>query len=312
MLTLPDDKQMSHYQYQTIDHSSIATALGIGPGDRVLDTGGGHQPFARADVVVDIDFQSGSHRDGTRMSMDASRHHYVQADITALPFSNKSFDFVICSQVLEHVVDPAAACDELMRVARRGYLETPRKWTEFYAGHPTHRWLVDDCNETLTFEPIRFNSSPFLNFALPVLWSSPEMMKSFTGEYHNVSCVQITWADSFKYRVLGHPGDLPPYESPAETAARHYNFARNLLYWMAPPERGLYHAARAAEISRGNPVHSRLYAFYLALCGQWRLAREHGLTLKLASFAVIGILAFRFYRWSTRWCRNIITIFFPI
>lgn len=42
------------------------------------------------------------------------------ADITALPFRDESFDFAICSHVLEHVEDDRAAMTELFRVLAPG------------------------------------------------------------------------------------------------------------------------------------------------------------------------------------------------
>jgi 2-polyprenyl-6-hydroxyphenyl methylase/3-demethylubiquinone-9 3-methyltransferase len=44
----------------------------------------------------------------------------VVGDILALPFDPASFDFVICSEVIEHTVDPALAVSELARVLRPG------------------------------------------------------------------------------------------------------------------------------------------------------------------------------------------------
>jgi SAM-dependent methyltransferase len=44
----------------------------------------------------------------------------VKADITALPFADDSFDVILCSHVLEHIVDDRKAMRELYRVLRPG------------------------------------------------------------------------------------------------------------------------------------------------------------------------------------------------
>jgi SAM-dependent methyltransferase len=44
----------------------------------------------------------------------------AQADVTKLPFADGSFDIVICSEVLEHIVDNRTAVAELVRVLKPG------------------------------------------------------------------------------------------------------------------------------------------------------------------------------------------------
>ena len=46
----------------------------------------------------------------------------VRGDACALPFEGKSFDLVVCLEVLEHLPEPARALRELRRVARGGCL----------------------------------------------------------------------------------------------------------------------------------------------------------------------------------------------
>jgi ubiquinone/menaquinone biosynthesis C-methylase UbiE len=43
---------------------------------------------------------------------------YKTADIYSLPFEDKSFDTVTCSEVLEHLTEPEKAIRELLRVAK--------------------------------------------------------------------------------------------------------------------------------------------------------------------------------------------------
>jgi SAM-dependent methyltransferase len=61
-------------------------------------------------------------------------HLVLMGNALALPFANGSFDRVICSEVLEHVDDPAAATLELARVVRPGGLfavSVPTPFTEW-------------------------------------------------------------------------------------------------------------------------------------------------------------------------------------
>lgn len=284
--------------YPTEDHEALVKALGIESHERVLEVGGGDNPFFRADVLVDVDFQSGRHRDGGAIRIGASGQQYVQADLAALPFRDKSFDVAVCIQVLEHVDDPGSACEELMRVAHRGFLETPRKWTEYYAGHPTHQWLVDDVEGRLVFEPILYDASPFLNFALPPLWKSPELVKRARRTCPHIPSIQTVWKDRFSYRILGES----PVKSGAENqrvALRHYHFARNLLMWAAPPEHGLFHAACAEKMVPENAAFSNLHLFYRVLCGKRPLGGALSFRRRLVAFcASLSLkLARSFERW---------------
>ena len=52
----------------------------------------------------------------------------IEADLTALPFAEQSFDLIVCSHVLEHVPDDRAAMREMYRVLRPGgiaLIQTP-------------------------------------------------------------------------------------------------------------------------------------------------------------------------------------------
>jgi SAM-dependent methyltransferase len=109
---------------------------GIGAGSVVLDLGcgGGRHAFAclkaGADVVA-LDAQR-AEIDGVVGMVDAmhaagempggARHAGVVADATRLPFADGSFDRVIASEVLEHLVEDEVAIGELARVLRPGGL----------------------------------------------------------------------------------------------------------------------------------------------------------------------------------------------
>jgi hypothetical protein len=132
---------------------------------RVLDVGGWYQPFNLATHVIDLcPYESRrvhdalDPEDGERFSADT----WVVHDVcnAPWPFLDKSFDFVVCSHLLEDVRDPIAVCRELCRVGNAGYIETPSRVREIYSkerwsllrllagkvpeiGFYHHRWLVE-------------------------------------------------------------------------------------------------------------------------------------------------------------------------
>ena len=132
--------------------------------DLVLDMGGGAQPFNRANYVMDlIPYEKrgifGSRGKGVEYF---SKESWIQRDFYSrepFPFKNKMFDFVICSHVLEDIRDPLWICQEVIRVGKHGYIETPSRLAESYrgvespnySGYWHHRWLVERVGHEIVF-----------------------------------------------------------------------------------------------------------------------------------------------------------------
>jgi SAM-dependent methyltransferase len=117
----------------------------------VLDLGSGHGPHLRADVLVDRSLSEDKHRGGRGSDLSSGKP-FVLADGRALPFADSTFDFVICSHVVEHVVEIDAFMREMNRVTRAGYLETPSKLAEVIRPRQFHYWYVSARNGQLRFE----------------------------------------------------------------------------------------------------------------------------------------------------------------
>ncbi|MEM4298087.1 MAG: class I SAM-dependent methyltransferase [Nitrososphaerota archaeon] len=118
--------------------------------ERVLDIGSGGYPFPYATVLVERFLEPSRHRHEPLVTNDKP---LILADIHNLPFRDKCFDFVYCSHVLEHVDNPLQACAEIMRVGRRGFIETPTMGKDalFAWARDMHKWHVVAIGSNLCF-----------------------------------------------------------------------------------------------------------------------------------------------------------------
>jgi len=124
----------------------------------ILDVGSGHRPHEDATHLLDLLPEDDSERGKPIKRLGRP---LILGTVVSMPFKDKTFDYVYASHVLEHTRDPAAACQELMRVGRAGYIETPSPFYEqgYNYPHPErgwsfHRWFVFlGEKDILVFEP---------------------------------------------------------------------------------------------------------------------------------------------------------------
>lgn len=205
---------------------AMTSVLAIQPSERVVDIGGGDAPFQRADMVTDAFLSEGVHRSGRGL---LNGREYVQAFAEELPFADHEFDFAWCRMVLEHTVDPARACAEMQRVARRGFIETPSPFGEYLQPNPTHRWLVSVEEGELVFRPKPFRRSPFLHMARALWFSDAAFRYAWEVAYRNLVCTQFYWENGFAYRVEEASSTDFDYHDPEQAAEAHLDQALNAL-----------------------------------------------------------------------------------
>ncbi len=122
-------------------------------------------------------------------------HHQYAAGIDVIcpadnmPFSNESFDFALCTQVLEHVRYPEKVIQEIGRILKPGgmlFISAPQTWQEHEQPHDYHRFTrfafrayAEDNNfEVVEITPQggRFRAIGYL-----MVWSLPYVFKSYFG-----------------------------------------------------------------------------------------------------------------------------------
>ena len=184
------------------------------PADVVLDVGGWACPFNRANWVMDAQPFStrGFYRTfGGPPSQGGEREWFteqtwIQRDICdkrPFPFEDKQIDFAICSHTLEDIRDPLWVCAELVRVAKRGYIEVPSREWESSRGHEGarqvglshHRWLIDIGQNRLQFLMKYHTIHSHWRFSFPASYRRslpPERCVQWLWWEHSFDCEEVT------------------------------------------------------------------------------------------------------------------------
>jgi SAM-dependent methyltransferase len=104
-----------------------------------------------ADFLAALDL----HASGGAVNTLRARHGlppgFVRGDAFRLPFASETFDHVVCASMLEHLTDPGAAIDEMLRVIRPG--------GALLAGFPARNRGMDSFFRLLGFDPAAIHPS---------------------------------------------------------------------------------------------------------------------------------------------------------
>lgn len=176
--------------------------LSIRPADRVLEIGPGGLPHPRADIFVEK--YLGEEGRGQRGGLDLKTNGkpLVVADAIFLPFSDKAFDYVICSHVLEHIEQPDILLQELARVGRRGYIECPSEIYELLWDVPEHLWFVNVDDGLVLRRKTRENAGYFGKF-WPLAYNHLPEFKTFLRSYPELFYVSYEWSGRPTLRIVG-------------------------------------------------------------------------------------------------------------
>jgi SAM-dependent methyltransferase len=192
--------------------------LKIHPNDFVLEIGSGHHPKTRSDILCDKFIDNDTER-GFSIVMDRP---LVEADGQYLPFADRSFDYVICSHVLEHVEDPGLLFSELMRVASRGYIESPSEICERLYGWPFHKWLINLVEGRLILQK-KVTRDQF-----GLLFHSLLLRDKYFARFHlthpNLLFVRYEWEEKIDFEIV--PSEAPLWISAHVRLSRGYSQRR--------------------------------------------------------------------------------------
>lgn len=144
--------------------------------ERVVDFGGAMDPWAAEYVTHYVDLQDPEkYHPGV---IGSAKVIYGSLDDRTLWRAligkhDKQFDFAICTQVLEHVLDPGVALTGMSMIAKEGFIGVPNKYVElrkkvhinrqedldacglsdYFRGFIPHRWIITIRNNVIWFWP---------------------------------------------------------------------------------------------------------------------------------------------------------------
>lgn len=175
----------------------------------VLEVGSGGNPYFRSNVLVDA-YTSTRERHWVPLVADRP---FILGFGESLPFKDKSFDFVIASHVLEHSAHPEKFINELQRVAKSGYIETPDAFMERINPYWDHRAEVTEREGVLL---VRKKGNWNIDSDLVSLYEASakkiiaqKTIPSEPFEFHT----RFYWKDRIPYKIL-NPGTDSSWTAP--------------------------------------------------------------------------------------------------
>lgn len=164
----------------------------------VLEVGSGGNPYPRSNILLDA-YEETRERHWEPLINDRPT---VLSFGENLPFKDKVFDFVIAAHVLEHSKYPDKFLNELQRVAKAGYIETPDAFMERINPYKDHHLEITVRNNTLVInKKSKWKLDEnivelYENKVKPILIN--KLIKNFPSYFH----VRYWWNEKIDYLVL--------------------------------------------------------------------------------------------------------------
>lgn len=185
-----------NYSLNKIKWSLRKLRLPIPKNALVLEIGSGANPHPMSDILVEK-FLSNEHR----YENCVADRPLILSDGCKMPFRDKAFDYIIAFHVLEHIKNPTAFLNEIQRVGKAGYIETPSVMFDILDPYEVHVLQVAEDEHGLSIRKRTGPKSDFFINDLDLIRKSPEWRKLF---YDNPSLFHVCyhWIDKIFFKVV--------------------------------------------------------------------------------------------------------------
>ena len=156
-------------------------------------------PPLRADIII---IPKSKMRTPIYHFESISNRMICYSDSNSLPLKDKSIDYFILSNALDFSLNPGQLLNEIVRVAKSGYIESPNVLLERFYPHPVRiSELAISENELL----ISIKSSPVQDKFLSglQLYKNDSMWSAIFSSIPNLFFIGLNWKNSIKYKILG-------------------------------------------------------------------------------------------------------------
>ncbi|MCW3983069.1 MAG: class I SAM-dependent methyltransferase [Candidatus Bathyarchaeota archaeon] len=137
-----------------------------------LDVACGAKPFPKADVLCDLYVEPVPDR--SMKKLETAGKPFVLCSCYALPFKDCAFEFVTSYYLIEHLAYPRTMFNEMKRVSRHGYIQSPSWLNELFYGESVHSWIVFKKRNQLLLKPLKGASASLrLGFIFHKLYRHP-------------------------------------------------------------------------------------------------------------------------------------------
>lgn len=168
---------------------------------KVLDIGSGQNPHADATHFLEKYPDKNVERGADFVK---PKGELIIGDIEDMHMiGNKEFDYSYCTHVLEHVENPEKACEEIMRVAKAGYIETPTEMWERMFGRKYHKWVLKKEGNTLIFKKNPYQpAQEVIGWTFDKMHAQDKHFRAWFDTHLDLMVVRFNWKDNFNVVVL--------------------------------------------------------------------------------------------------------------